>query len=252
MNIKLADGLPFHPTKRHPHTGNRLRAVFVREDGSPVWPVLGASEDDDKGGDNKPDEDADKGDDDKGEKKPEKKDPNAERIAELEATIAQQRTHLSQSDSKKSAIEKELQALKDKDLPEIERLKKELEAEKADRGKASDVLSSLARTNAFLNASQKAKINWHDAEVAADQIKKADITIDENGVVTGMAEAVKKLVKDKPFLVDSGKKADDEEDEEGKKNGPSGSGLGSGGTKKKGDKTIDKDELRRKYSALRN
>ena len=37
--------LPVHPTKRHPHTGAPLRAIFVRRDGRVYWPILGASED---------------------------------------------------------------------------------------------------------------------------------------------------------------------------------------------------------------
>ena len=38
--------LPVHPTKRHPHTGAPLRAIFVRKDGRVFWPILGASPDD--------------------------------------------------------------------------------------------------------------------------------------------------------------------------------------------------------------
>lgn len=38
--------LPVHPTKRHPHTGAPLRAIFVRGDGRVFWPILGASPDD--------------------------------------------------------------------------------------------------------------------------------------------------------------------------------------------------------------
>jgi len=54
--------LPEHPTMRHPHTDTPLRAVGV-VGGRPVWPVMGASEDDtagqdDAGGkDDKPDND---------------------------------------------------------------------------------------------------------------------------------------------------------------------------------------------------
>lgn len=40
------NSLPIHPTKRHPHTGAPLRAIFVRRDGRVFWPILGASPDD--------------------------------------------------------------------------------------------------------------------------------------------------------------------------------------------------------------
>jgi hypothetical protein len=36
--------LPTHPTLVHPHTNEPLQAVWVRPDGRPVWPVIGASE----------------------------------------------------------------------------------------------------------------------------------------------------------------------------------------------------------------
>lgn len=36
-----------HPTLLHPHTGQPLKAVGRRRDGSPIWPIIGASEDDD-------------------------------------------------------------------------------------------------------------------------------------------------------------------------------------------------------------
>jgi hypothetical protein len=53
--------LPVHPTLRHPRTGNRLRAIGVTRDGRAMWPVLGASPDDDADGSGD-----DAGDDDAG------------------------------------------------------------------------------------------------------------------------------------------------------------------------------------------
>lgn len=41
--------LPFHPTARHPKTGAPLRAVWVRPDGRVMWPMIGASDDDESG-----------------------------------------------------------------------------------------------------------------------------------------------------------------------------------------------------------
>lgn len=44
-----------HPWMIHPHTGKPLEAVGVRRNGRPIWPIMGASEDDDPEGD--PEED---------------------------------------------------------------------------------------------------------------------------------------------------------------------------------------------------
>lgn len=38
--------LPVHPTRTHPHTGEPLRALWIRPDGRTMWPILGASPDD--------------------------------------------------------------------------------------------------------------------------------------------------------------------------------------------------------------
>lgn len=46
MRNAVVSDLPVHPTKRHPHTGQPLRAIFVRRDGRVFWPILGASPDD--------------------------------------------------------------------------------------------------------------------------------------------------------------------------------------------------------------
>lgn len=42
-----AFALPTHPTKVHPRTGLALQAVGFRANGQPIWPFIGASEDDD-------------------------------------------------------------------------------------------------------------------------------------------------------------------------------------------------------------
>lgn len=38
--------LPLHPSKRHPLTGEPLRAVWVRPDGRVMWPMMGGAPDD--------------------------------------------------------------------------------------------------------------------------------------------------------------------------------------------------------------
>lgn len=64
--------LPVHPTKRHPHTGAPLRAIYVRGDGRVFWPILGASPDDPA--DKPEDKPADKPEDKPGDKPSDKPD----------------------------------------------------------------------------------------------------------------------------------------------------------------------------------
>lgn len=254
MNIKLADGLPYHPTMRHPHTGNRLRAIGVLR-GKPVWPVLGASEDDEgeKGkSEDKPKEGVEdnKPDEDKGEKKPEET-AEAKRIRQLEEDIAKLKTHRSEADKKRSAAEVELQKIKDKDLSDVERLTKELEAAKENGVKSGKAFQTLARATAFFEGSQNLKIQWHDPKVARAAIAEelAALDIEEDGSVSGVDALLKKLAKDKPFLVDKGKAADEEDKKE--KKGPSGSGVGSGNNGGKGKEELAKEDLLQRFPALR-
>lgn len=44
LTIDHPAGLPLHPTMRHPHTGAPLRALYVRRNGQPCWPILGAAD----------------------------------------------------------------------------------------------------------------------------------------------------------------------------------------------------------------
>lgn len=255
MTIKLVDGLPIHPTLRHPRTGQPLRAVGVLS-GKPVWPVIGASDDDDSSGDNDAGEDSEDNDTgdgsddgDKGSEKP-GKSAESEELKAAKEELARVRKRLSASDKNKAAAEKRLRELENKGKPEDEVAKQELEEAKERASKASESVRKLAVTNAFLIASQKAKVNWFDVKIAQAAIESDDIEIDEEGNVTGMDEAVKALAKAKGFLVDRGK-SDKEDEEEDKKNGPSGSAVGSR-KKPKGSNTLDENKLREMFPALKN
>lgn len=46
--------LPIHPSRRHPLTGEPLRAIWVRPDGRVMWPIIGAAPDDPPPADNPP------------------------------------------------------------------------------------------------------------------------------------------------------------------------------------------------------
>lgn len=264
MKIKLADGLPYHDTMVHPKTGLRLRAVYQRRNGSYVWPVIGASGDDDGGSDNDTadgdaDTDADdgKGDDGASGAKDQKKDTRTAREIELETELAKVKTHRSAADKSKAALQKELDDIKAKDLTELQKAQADAKKFEEESKKTSDRFRGLALTNAFLTESQKQKIQWHDPEVAQAAIAKAikDLEVDEDSSVAGMDAVVKKLAKDRPFLVNSAKDTDKEEEDTSKgKHGASGSGVGSGsngGKGKKEDGKLSAEELRAKFPALR-
>src|SRR5688500_9646665 len=261
MNIKLVDGLPYHPTLRHPRSGARLRAVYQRKNGAYVWPVLGASGDDGAGDDSDGDkgEDSDKKDgdesaDDKSGEKKEEKDTRTDREKDLEAELDRVKKHRSAADKKRETAEQELKDLKKKDLPEAEKIVAERDEAVKDRDNWQGKYQALAVQTAFLKASQNAGITWHDADDAIVAARMKDVSVEEDGSVSGMKSIVTKLAKDKPHLVNAPKKGEDEENQNGKaERGPSGSGVGSGAGKGKGTAgAASREELLRKYPALRN
>jgi hypothetical protein len=250
MKIKLVNGLPYHPTARHPHTGKRLQALMVLK-GRPVWPVMGASDDDGGDSDGNDDGDADQdsstGDDSgKDDQSSSKKDDDAKKEPTEEAKL---REKLRLADQNRVKAEKELQKLKDKDLSELEKAKKDLaEKEKVDAAR-EEKAKALARENAFLKASQRAKVQWEDPELAQQAAKLEALEIDDDGQIDGIDAAIKKLIKDKPFLV--AKSKDDDGEEEDKTKGPSGSAVGGGRKKTKADGKLSEEDLRKRFSALR-
>lgn len=257
MRIKLVNGLPVHPHLVHPHTGEPLRAIMIDKRGEPVWPVMGASEDDDSNDDNDDSdvEDADEEDsskDDKGtegKKKPAKEPEETDEQKEIKAL----KKRLAAADRNKEAALKKLRDLENKGKPADEVAKQEAEEAKAASAKREETNRKLALTNAFLVASQGADVSWHDAKVAQAALNLTDVEVDEDGEVTGMEAAVKALIKSKSFLVKPKATKDEDKDEkEDKGNGPSGSGVGTGRGKGKGKGAPDREELIRKYPALRN
>lgn len=220
----------------------------------PIWLAQGGSEDDtgdagdsDAGGDDDADDD-DGVDDTTGagdDGKKAKKAPTQEEFDRVQK-------HLSNSDRKKAMAEKrandlaeELKKLKTKDLPDAERVKAEHEAVVAERDSYKTKFETLARTNAFLLASEAAKVTWANSSAALKVGDLADLEIEEDGTVVGMADAVKALAKDHPYLLAP-------KDSNGKDTTTkSGSVVGS---KNKGTKTeaeISEEELLRRMPSLR-
>jgi hypothetical protein len=79
-----------HPWMIHPHTGKPLEAVGMRRNGRPIWPILGASEDDDPEGDPEEDPEGDPEEDpeDDPEEDPDAGKSAAELLAEVRALRA--------------------------------------------------------------------------------------------------------------------------------------------------------------------
>lgn len=225
------------PVPRHPHTGRPLRPIGSRRDGSPIWPILGASEDD---GDNADDEDqedsGDSGDDSEDDGK---KDKNSgeDKVSRDEFEALKKR--MQNADRRASEAEKKVKEYEEADLGEKDKALKrvsELEQALAEKDKA---IADLQFENAFaLNK----KYTWHDPSLVLSTLRGRDDVSIEDGKVQGLEKALEAIAKEKPFLVK------DEDKEDSKGGGASGSPVGE--RRRDKDSKADDEALRRKYPAL--
>lgn len=123
--------------------------------------------------------------------------------ADFERAVNQLRA----ADKRREEAEQQLRQIRDKDLPEAEKLKRDFTEVSA---RVTDLESSLKKTrieNAFLKAN---KFKWQDPEVALAVADMSAVTIDDEGHVTGLEAALERLAKSKPWMLDkSGESSDD-------------------------------------------
>lgn len=212
-----------------------LRPLEFLEDGTPLYPILGAQDDDGGAGDDsdEDDEEEDEEEDDSDDDKDDKSKPKPKPKQKPKETDDQFRRRLNREAKTlreaKEAAEAQLRAISDKDKSELELAVRDRDEYKSKLEKQAGTLSDLAFEVAFLRLDRD-KYNWHDPEVVMDQLRKdKTLTVDEDGKVEGLADAVKAIAKSKPYLL---KKAEDDGDEEEQDRrpvrGPSGKPVGSG------------------------
>jgi len=166
----------------------------------PVLPAFrvdgdGAGGDGDKGGD-----DGDKGGDDeanKDKKEDKKEDEKLFSQEQLDSVIGKRLA------KEKKAWDKAKKEEEDKaKLSETDRLK----LEKADAEKASaDVLKTANERLAKAVVMTKAvALKIVDPDAAYTLMDKTDVDVSDSGKVTGIDEALAKLIKDKPYLIGEG------------------------------------------------
>lgn len=125
--------------------------------------------------------------------------------------IIRTRDRMRAADKRASELEKELKAIRDKDLPEAEKTRKELEEVSKANEQLSATNAKLRIENAFLTDNT---YKWRDPKLAMKNVDQSAIDIDSDGNVTGLKEALKKLATDYPFMLED-TKPDGDGDSEG-------------------------------------
>lgn len=224
--------------------------LIVLSDGTPLYPIMGSDPEGQEGqGDEDPDGEED-GEDD--EEPDEDEKPKAKPKSKTKETPDQMRRRLNREAKEhreaREAAEARLRAIEDKDKSEMEILKRDHE-ELLEKTKDHDsTLNKLRIENAFLKLTG---YNWHDPDDALDRIlKDPDVTINDDGSVDGLKDAVKELASKKPYLLKAGE--DDEEEPRTRRQaaprGASGAGVGSGPNSKRNQtKSAQRSKLIEKY-----
>lgn len=241
MKTTLVDPTNLLPV--HERTG--LRALGLLPSGKPIWPALGGAE---------PSEEAEGTEDEEseGEEEDEEKDGEDKDDDKVvpQSTYDRIKKHLSASDKKKSELERELAALKGKDLPELDKVKGDLATVTEERDGLKTSFQNLARTNAFLMTSQQLNLQWINPATALKVGDFDEIEIADDGTVEGMEAVLKKLKKEHPYLI-AKPKADDEEEEEATPPArKSGSAVGTRPRKTAGKVELTDEQITKRFPGV--
>lgn len=225
--------------------------------GMPVYSIMGSEKDDSNGdgngngdgdGDGKPDpspagskvgdgNEDDDGNEDNGneENDGESEGDLKEKLHKLSRENSRWRHQVRDLENKQKAAQKKIEGFESKNKSELEKAQADLEKSKAELSSISASYQNSVIEREFLKSN---KYKWQDAGAALKLIDLDNVTIDEDGKVKGMNDAIKQLATDYPFLVSNN----------GDENGAGGKPTGSSpGGKKKDNRELERTALEKKY-----
>lgn len=157
--------------------------------------------------------------------------------AELDRVTARMKA----ADQRASQLEAELRQIKDKDLPEVDKLKRDHAEALEKLEKASARVAEMALSNAFLTDNT---YKWKNPATALKLLDRTKVTVEEDGSVSGMKDALKALATSDPYLLDDTKTEDSPKDDT-----PPGTAPGNNGGSGKGKDP--KATQQRRFPAMR-
>jgi len=114
--------------------------------------------------------------------------------AELDAVLARMRA----ADQRATKAETDLRQLRDKDLPEATKLKRDFEESQQQVTKLQETNTALALKVAFLSDNT---YTWHNPERALKLVDLSQVEVREDGTVSGLKDALKALATSDAYLI---------------------------------------------------
>lgn len=121
--------------------------------------------------------------------------PDAEK---LKADLDTYRDRMRAADQRAAKFEAELKQLRDKDLPEADKLKRDFEEAQKQAEQLQTANKELALQVAFLKDNT---YTWHNPERALKLVDLTQVEIQADGSVSGLKDALKGLATSDPYLV---------------------------------------------------
>jgi len=129
------------------------------------------------------------------------------------------------ADQKRQAAENELRQLKDKDIPALEKLQRDLTEVQQRADKAEAELKQARLENAFFTDNT---YKWKNPKTALKLADMSNVEIDDAGKVHNLKGALEALAKAEPYLIDTGDGSGGDDDNGKGAKGSTGA-LGTGG-----------------------
>lgn len=159
----------------------------------------------------------------------------------LRAQLEQQRQRTLAADKRAGDVEQQLRQLRDKDLPEAEKLQRDFQESQQQVIALQATNSRLAAEVAFLKDNT---YSWHNPETALRLVDMTQVTINPDGSASGMKEALKALATANPFLV----KQEASQPEENKP--PASTSPGNNGTGATGTNALTPQKMAARFPAM--
>lgn len=144
-----------------------------------------------------------------------------------EEEVNQLRARMQAADQRAAANEAQLKQIRDKDLPAIEKMTRDLAERDTQLKDANTALSNLRVENAFLTDNTH---KWRNSATAMKLLDRSKVTVDSDGTVAGMKDALAALAKSDAYLLEPTVEGDGTGDGKGSVTPPLGTPPANGGT----------------------